>query len=146
MRNDGHCHEKRIDCILFIKMTQIRTTILVLQIKGDEWEDGVSTHCTVFMVIIRWCWVGNDFCETKKQSVVVVLIYLNTDAEEGNIDESERGLPKSVWVGICQYSKLGSPRIGLGFNPIWGPTQTLGDGQNLSNFWPQKFRIVFDQI
>jgi hypothetical protein len=53
------------------------------------------------MVIILWCWVGNGFCEMKKQSVVVVLIYLNTDAEEQNIDESERGLPKSVWVGIC---------------------------------------------
>ena len=95
--------------------------ILVSQIKGDECEDGVSTRCTVFMVIILWCWVGNGFCEMKKQ-LVVVLIYLSTDAEERNIDESERGLPKSVWVGICQYSKSGSPRIGLGFIPIWGPT------------------------
>ncbi len=75
-------------------MTQIKTTILVSQIKGDEYEDGVSTRCTVFMVIILCCWVGNGFCEMK-------LIYLNTDAEERNIDESERGLPKSVWVGIC---------------------------------------------
>ncbi len=31
---------------------------------------------------------------------------------------SERGLPESVWVGICQYSKSGNPRIGLGFIPI----------------------------
>jgi hypothetical protein len=38
---------------------------------------------------------------------------------------SERGLPESVWVGICQYSKLESPRIGLGFIPIWGPIYTL---------------------
>ena len=82
-------------------MTQIRITILVSQIKGDECKDGIRTRCTVFMVIILWCWVGNGFCEMKKQSVVVVLIYLNTDAEEQNIDESERGLPKSVWVGIC---------------------------------------------
>jgi hypothetical protein len=35
---------------------------------------------------------------------------------------SKRGLPESVWLGICQYSKSGSPRIGLGFIPIWGPT------------------------
>jgi len=34
----------------------------------------------------------------------------------------ERGLPESVWVGICQYSKSGSPRSGMGFIPIWGPT------------------------
>ena len=101
MCNDGHCHEKRINYILFIKMAQIRTTILASQIKGDECEDGVSTRCTVFMVIILWCWVGNGFCEMKKQSVVVVHIYLNTDAEERNIFESERGLAKSVWVGIC---------------------------------------------
>jgi hypothetical protein len=53
MRNDGHCHEKR------------------RQIKGDECEDGVCTRCTGFMVIILWCWVGNGFCEMKKQSVVV---------------------------------------------------------------------------
>jgi len=32
----------------------------------------------------------------------------------------ERGLPESVWVGICQYSKSGSPRSGMGFIPIWG--------------------------
>ncbi len=38
---------------------------------------------------------------------------------------SERGLPESVWVGISQYSKSGSPRIGLGFIPIWGPTWVL---------------------
>ncbi len=37
---------------------------------------------------------------------------------------SERGLPESVWIGICQYSKSGSPRISLGFIPIWGPTYT----------------------
>jgi len=37
----------------------------------------------------------------------------------------ERGLPESVWVGICQYSKLGSPRSGMGFIPIWGPTYPL---------------------
>jgi len=30
------------------------------------------------------------------------------------------GIPKSVWVGICQYSKSGSPRSG--FIPIWAPT------------------------
>jgi len=35
-----------------------------------------------------------------------------------------RGLPKSVWVGICQNSKLGSPQTSLGFIPIWGPTYT----------------------
>jgi hypothetical protein len=34
------------------------------------------------------------------------------------------GIPKSEWVGICQYSKSGSLRIGLGFIPIWGPTHT----------------------
>ncbi len=34
------------------------------------------------------------------------------------------GLPESVWVGIIQYSKSGSPRIGLGSIPIWGPTHT----------------------
>jgi len=39
---------------------------------------------------------------------------------------SKRGLPKSVWVGIRQYFKLGSPRIGLGFIPIWGPTYAGG--------------------
>ena len=32
------------------------------------------------------------------------------------------GLPESVWVGICQYSKSGSPHSGIGFIPIWGPT------------------------
>ena len=32
------------------------------------------------------------------------------------------GLPKSVWVGICQDSKLGSPQTTSGFIPIWGPT------------------------
>jgi len=37
----------------------------------------------------------------------------------------ERGLPESVWVGICQYSKSGSPRSGLGFIPIWGQTYLL---------------------
>ena len=37
----------------------------------------------------------------------------------------ETGIPKSVWVGICQYSKLGSPRIGLGFILIWGLTSVL---------------------
>ena len=32
------------------------------------------------------------------------------------------GLPESVWVGICQYSKSGSPHSAMGFIPIWGPT------------------------
>jgi hypothetical protein len=35
-----------------------------------------------------------------------------------------RGLPESVWVGICQNSKLGSPQTSSGFIPIWGPTDT----------------------
>jgi hypothetical protein len=34
------------------------------------------------------------------------------------------GIPESVWVGICQYSKLGSPHSDSGFIPIWGPTYT----------------------
>ncbi len=34
------------------------------------------------------------------------------------------GLPESVWVGICQYSKSGSPHSAMGFIPIWGPTYT----------------------
>jgi hypothetical protein len=34
------------------------------------------------------------------------------------------GIPESVWVGICQYSKSGSPRSSMGFIPIWGPTYT----------------------
>jgi hypothetical protein len=34
------------------------------------------------------------------------------------------GIPESLWVGICLYSKSGSPRIGMGFIPIWGPTHT----------------------
>jgi enoyl-CoA hydratase/carnithine racemase len=32
------------------------------------------------------------------------------------------GIPISVWVGICQYSKSGSPHTNMGFIPIWGPT------------------------
>jgi len=36
----------------------------------------------------------------------------------------ERRLPESVWVGIHQYSKSGSPRSSMGFIPIWGPTHT----------------------
>ncbi len=32
------------------------------------------------------------------------------------------GIPESVWVGICQYSKLGSPHSDSGAIPIWGPT------------------------
>jgi hypothetical protein len=33
------------------------------------------------------------------------------------------GIPISVWVGICQYSKSGSPHTNImGFIPIWGPT------------------------
>ena len=32
------------------------------------------------------------------------------------------GLPESVWVGICQYSKSRSPHSAMGFIPIWGPT------------------------
>jgi hypothetical protein len=32
------------------------------------------------------------------------------------------GIPESVWLGICQYSKSGSPRITMGTIPIWGPT------------------------
>jgi hypothetical protein len=35
------------------------------------------------------------------------------------------GIPESVWVGICQYSKLGIPHSDSGFIPIWGPTYTL---------------------
>jgi hypothetical protein len=35
------------------------------------------------------------------------------------------GIPISVWVGICQYSKSGSPHTNMGFIPIWGPTHTL---------------------
>jgi hypothetical protein len=34
------------------------------------------------------------------------------------------GIPISVWVGICQYSKSGSPHTNMGFIPIWGPTYT----------------------
>ena len=34
------------------------------------------------------------------------------------------GIPKSVWVGIYQYSKAESPRSGMGFIPIWGLTYT----------------------
>ena len=37
----------------------------------------------------------------------------------------EWGLPESVWVGICQYSKSGSPRSGMGFIPTWGPAYIL---------------------
>ncbi len=40
----------------------------------------------------------------------------------------ELGLPESVSVGICQYSKSGSPRSGMGFIPIWGPTYILQSG------------------
>ena len=36
-------------------------------------------------------------------------------------------LPELVWVGIRQYSKSGSPRIGMGFIPIWGPTHTYAN-------------------
>jgi len=32
---------------------------------------------------------------------------------------------ESVWVGICQKIKLGSPRTSLGFILIWGPTYTF---------------------
>ena len=32
------------------------------------------------------------------------------------------GIPISVWAGICQYSKSGSPHTDMGFIPIWGPT------------------------
>jgi hypothetical protein len=32
------------------------------------------------------------------------------------------GIPISVWVGICQYSKSGSPHTNMGLIPIWGPT------------------------
>ena len=32
------------------------------------------------------------------------------------------GIPISVWVGICQYSKSGSPHTNMGFILIWGPT------------------------
>jgi hypothetical protein len=32
------------------------------------------------------------------------------------------GIPESVWVEICQYSKSGSPHSAMGFIPIWGPT------------------------
>ena len=35
------------------------------------------------------------------------------------------GLPISVWVGICQYSKSWSPHTNMGFIPIWGPTFIL---------------------
>ena len=34
------------------------------------------------------------------------------------------GIPILVWVGICQYSKSGSPHTNMGFIPIWGPTHT----------------------
>ena len=34
------------------------------------------------------------------------------------------GIPISVWAGICQYSKSGSPHTDMGFIPIWGPTHT----------------------
>ena len=33
-----------------------------------------------------------------------------------------RNGPELVWVGICQYSKLGSPHSDSRFIPIWGPT------------------------
>ena len=36
------------------------------------------------------------------------------------------GIPISVWAGICQYSKSGSPHTDMGFIPIWGPTDTAG--------------------
>ena len=35
------------------------------------------------------------------------------------------GLPISVWVGTCQYSKLGSPHTNMGLILIWGPTYIL---------------------
>jgi hypothetical protein len=34
------------------------------------------------------------------------------------------GIPVSVWVEICQYSKSGSPHTDMGLIPIWGPTHT----------------------
>ncbi len=41
------------------------------------------------------------------------------------------GLPESVRVGICQYYKSGSPRIGLGSISIWGPTYTRFCGSSI---------------
>jgi hypothetical protein len=48
-------------------------------------------------------------CTTEKNTKIAIPIL-------------ERGLPELVWVGICQYSKWGSPRSGMVFIPIWGPT------------------------
>ena len=70
-----------------------------------------------------------EFCSVTNQKQFGVHSNLGTDRTRPQIKwDSKRGphigsgIPKPVWVGICQNSNLGSPRTGLGFIPIWGPT------------------------
>jgi len=63
-----------------------------------------------------WRWVASNSGEKRP------ILCVTEEYTKNAIPISKRGLPELVWVGICQYSKSGSPRISLGFVPIWGPT------------------------
>jgi hypothetical protein len=56
-----------------------------------------------------WRWDFGEkrpiLCMTEKNTKIAIPIL-------------EQGLPELVWVGIYQHSKSGSPRSGMGFNPI----------------------------
>ena len=66
-----------------------------------------------------WRWYCLNFWRVK------AILCVTEKNRKKAIPELVRGLPESVRVGICQYSNSGSPRIGLGSIPIWGPTYTL---------------------
>ena len=84
---------------------------------GDE-KEGLKKNEGGIVVVSAapWRWVALIFGEKGP------ILCVTGGHTKNAIPEPKRGLPKSVWVGMYQYSKSGSPHFGLGFIPIWGPT------------------------